>query len=250
LKVCPKNDPPRFPPGRLAPGHTRQDSAGLVRARVGFQRILGLDHERGSKSVKELFQCAERKVGAASEDAAQVTGIDPGELFLVRNVGNIIPAHGPDETPAEGAALEFALAALKVTEVVVCGHSGCGAMSAMLKDGARELPSVHKWLESAEGLKARLGPDATAADVARANVVLQLEHLETYPMVREQLASGAVRLHGWYYDIGTGEIEAWDAASSAWLRIDSDEVHRRTSQAGAEPSGPEEVPMRVPSAEA
>ncbi|MBI5516886.1 MAG: bifunctional SulP family inorganic anion transporter/carbonic anhydrase [Deltaproteobacteria bacterium] len=227
----------------------------IDRLRSGAERFRRMDFDRYQPLFGRLAEAQDpHTLFITCSDSRivpnLVTSTDPGELFLVRNVGNIIPAHGPDETPAEGAALEFALAALKVTEVVVCGHSGCGAMSAMLKDGARELPSVHKWLESAEGLKARLGPDATAADVARANVVLQLEHLETYPMVKERLASGAVRLHGWYYDIGTGEIEAWDAASSAWLRIDSDEVHRRTSQTGAEPSGPEEVPMRVPSAEA
>ncbi len=148
-----------------------------------------------------------------------VTTTDPGELFIVRNVGNLVPPFGDDATPAEGAAVEYALCALGVEDVVVCGHSACGAIKAMLAPETAELPSVNRWLDAPRQALAELRPLGSHDDAARANVRIQLANLRTYPAVRDRLADGVVHLHGWYYDIERGTFEEWDENARRWGRV-------------------------------
>jgi carbonic anhydrase len=157
-----------------------------------------------------------------------ITSTNPGELFIVRNVGNIIPAYGGDDTPAEGAAVEFALGMLQVKDIIVCGHSECGAMKAILTgalntpENEARFPSLVKWLKAADPIRKRLKKKtASPRQVAELNAVIQLENLKTYPLVKERLAEGHLRLHAWYYNIGDAELEEWDETQNIYVTIGS-----------------------------
>lgn len=168
-------------------------------------------------------------------DPNLITSTLPGELFIVRNVGNVIPVSGNDETPAEGAAVEFAIGILGITDIVVCGHSGCGAMKAVLSgdfllpsEQAR-FPNLSKWLNQSTGLKEQLTgvktslkADNAAIEIAAAtNAVLQLANLRTYSLIQAGLDNGSLRLHAWYYDIGDARLLAWDQDSEQFVELGS-----------------------------
>lgn len=157
-----------------------------------------------------------------------ITNTDPGELFICRNAGNIVPPH----TKATGgmtASIEYAVAALKVPHIVVCGHSNCGAMNgAMHPEGLIGLPHVAEWLGHAsaavkivEELGADLDEDARMQMLIEQNVLLQLTHLKTHPFVAAALAAGNVQLHGWVYNIGTGEVTAYDEEQDKFLPVEN-----------------------------
>lgn len=154
-----------------------------------------------------------------------ITCTDPGELFIVRNVGNIIPPFGEDGTPAEGAAIEYATGVLGVQDIVVCGHSGCGAMNTLLnlnslsEELKKSIPSVLQWLECAEGVKARLPKNPSVNQAAQMNAVLQLENLLSFPAVREGISSGKIRLHAWFYDIGESTLLQWDPQKKLFVTV-------------------------------
>lgn len=158
-----------------------------------------------------------------------ITATDPGELFIVRNVGNIIPPFGDDGTPAEGAAVEYALGVLGVKEIVVCGHSGCGAMAAILsqdlKTGklAKQYPNVATWLEVASAdVNHQLPSGSTPEKAAELNSLLQVQNLKTYPIIREKLEKNQLRIRAWYYNIGNGELEEWDEKRKIFVTVGSD----------------------------
>src|SRR5262245_16580992 len=138
-----------------------------------------------------------------------ITSSEPGDLFIVRNVGNIIPPFEADDLPAEGAAIEFAVGVLGIQEIVVCGHSSCGAMKALIANKEIELPSLRGWLEHAKS-NALIGTNPSPTAVAKANVLQQVQHIATYPVVKEKAAVGNVHLHAWFYDVGTGQLDAWN----------------------------------------
>ncbi len=138
------------------------------------------------------------------------TQTGPGELFVVRNAGNLVPPHGEDD--AGGAAIEYALEALGVEHIAVCGHSGCGAMQAVVAPEAAEgLPTVGRWLRHAEPTRAALSDlpagQAPLDFAVTHNARAQLENLQTHPSVRKRLAAGKLVLTAWVYDIGTGEMK-------------------------------------------
>jgi carbonic anhydrase len=149
-----------------------------------------------------------------------ITSTEPGELFIVRNVGNIIPKSAADSTPAEGAAIEFAVGVLGVKQIIVCGHSGCGAMNAVMSGRVpQDLTCIHQWLEGAQAVKSRLPVGASVDAAVRANVLMQLENLRSYPLVERKLRSGELKLFGWFYDIQGAEIEQWDAERGAFVPV-------------------------------
>ncbi|AEW92553.1 MULTISPECIES: carbonic anhydrase [Streptomycetaceae] len=143
-----------------------------------------------------------------------ITGCEPGELFVVRTAGNLVPAHAPG---ADGvaASVEYAVTVLGVTDIVVCGHSACGAMTALAqRHDLSAAPAVADWLRHADASVAR----TTTGDVAtlvRRNVLAQLANLATHPSVARALAGRKVTLHGWVFDIGTGHVEVLDATGTA-----------------------------------
>jgi len=148
-----------------------------------------------------------------------ITSTDPGELFVVRNVGNIIPPFASDELPSEGAAIEFAVGILEVEEVVICAHSGCGAIKALLSPTPIAFPSLAKWLGNAAPVRERLGAALTPDDAARANALVQLENLATYPVIASRLAAGTLRLHAWFFDIRSSDLYEWNEEEADFTLI-------------------------------
>jgi carbonic anhydrase len=141
----------------------------------------------------------------------------PGDLFIARNVGNVVPPFG--EMPGGmSATIEYAAEVLKVKHVILCGHSDCGALKAVLhKKDVSRLPVTHKWLKYVEAAWQYREPGDPMSDekaqhttLIRANIIAQLHNLKTHPEVSAGLAKGNLQIHGWYYDILTGAIEVYD----------------------------------------
>ncbi|MEW1658727.1 carbonic anhydrase [Streptomyces sp. NPDC093707] len=136
-----------------------------------------------------------------------ITGTEPGDLFVIRTAGNLVPAYTPG-TDGVAASIEYAVAALGVKDIVVCGHSACGAMTALAEghdlSGA---PAVADWLRLADASVARTAGDGDVPALVRQNVLAQLTNLATHPSVAKALAEGTVALHGWVFDIPTGRVE-------------------------------------------
>jgi carbonic anhydrase len=189
-----------------------------------MKRLTQGIHEFRSKaflSQKELF---ERLAATQSPDVLFVTCSDsrivpnlitmtePGELFIIRNAGNIIPPATAGST-GEGATLEFAIN-LKIRDIIVCGHSNCGAIKAILHpELLQNMPMMADWLEHAVGTRKILEEqyanhsEEERMDVAvQENVLVQLENLRTHPLVAKSLAEGKLNLHGWVYQIHTGDV--------------------------------------------
>ncbi|MFJ8547386.1 carbonic anhydrase [Streptomyces sp. NPDC093586] len=144
-----------------------------------------------------------------------ITGTEPGDLFVVRTAGNLVPAYTPE---ADGitASIEYAVAALGVKDIVVCGHSACGAMTALAEghdlSGA---PAVATWLRHADASVARTVADGDVPALVRQNVLAQLANLATHPSVAKALAQGKLSLHGWVFDIPTGRVQDLTAPLAA-----------------------------------
>ena len=141
-----------------------------------------------------------------------LTGTGPGELFLVRNVGAFVPPYdGSAGYHGTSAAIEFAVLNLKVSRIIVCGHSHCGGIRALYEEVDPRAKNLAAWLELGReaALPVQVTPEALRRTEQRA-VVLQLERLMGYPMVREQVELGAVTLHGWHYVIEEGEVHVFD----------------------------------------
>ena len=146
-----------------------------------------------------------------------ITQTRPGELFILRNAGNIVPPYGA-ANGGEGATIEYAVAALGVKDIIVCGHSHCGAMKGLLDPtGLDELPAVRSWLGHAETTRRvirenykHLSGQALVTATVQENVLAQLENLRTHPSVAALIARGALHLHGWVYKIETGQVFAYD----------------------------------------
>lgn len=151
-----------------------------------------------------------------------LTGTGPGDLFVVRNVGNLVPPYDPGAVDhGTGAAVEFAVLRLGVHDIVVCGHSHCGAMRALYEDPRGDAPHLERWLQHARdaALPVTLSEEALRRTEQR-SIVLQLERLMGYPMVAERVARGALFLHGWHYIIEDGRILVLDVESGAFVPTD------------------------------
>ncbi len=157
---------------------------------------------------------------------------DPGDLFTMRNVGNLIPPSSADGIStgdlSEASAVEYAVSVLKVRTIVVCGHSGCGAMKAVLDpDMTAGAHNLARWLYHADAAAFRLAQDGPL-DAARPphdqlsqlNVLSQIDHLASYPIVRERVAKGLLQLIGWWFDIATGDMHAWRERDRRFVLID------------------------------
>ncbi|MEI8257113.1 MAG: carbonic anhydrase, partial [Deltaproteobacteria bacterium] len=142
---------------------------------------------------------------------AMLTGAHPGEVFVVRCLGAMVPPPSEDAPPGEGAAIEYAVGVLGVRNIVVCGHSSCGAVKAV-KSGhvPDELASLQRWLAKAPLAAGDLSTHANLDDAARAVTVKQIENLKQYPLVRDRLAKGEIRLHAWFYHLAEAELFEWN----------------------------------------
>lgn len=158
-----------------------------------------------------------------------LTGAGPGELFMVRNVGAFVPPHdGSAGYHGTAAAIEFAVLKLGVDRIIVCGHSHCGGIRALYEEATPQAPNLAAWLEL--GREAALPVQVTLEALRRTeqrSVVLQLERLMDYPMVRERVEAGRLVLHGWHYVIEDGEVHVFDVHSGSFVPA-SDADHSGT----------------------
>lgn len=178
-------------------------------------------HLSASQNPKVLFiTCSDSRI-----DPNLITQTDPGELFVIRNAGNIIPAFKA-ANGGEGATVEYAVHALGVEHIIVCGHSHCGAMKGLLHLNKlqADMPLVYDWLQHAEATRRLVAEnysgysDEEMLEIATAeNVLTQIENLRTYPVIHSRLYQNRLNIYGWIYMIETGEVLAYDAATRTYL---------------------------------
>ncbi|MEU3959992.1 carbonic anhydrase [Streptomyces buecherae] len=156
-----------------------------------------------------------------------ITGARPGGLFELRTAGNIVPAYRPEHPSGETATIEYAVEVLGVADIVVCGHSHCGAVGALVRgEDLTAVPAVSNWLahatHSPTGPDGPLEPGDHGPEVAlpvQAHVLAQLERLRGYPCVERRLASGTLGLHAWFYEVHTGAVLEHRPADDAFLPL-------------------------------
>ena len=214
---------------------TDQPGSGIRRLMAGVRtfreqafperRELFADLATGQQPQTLFIACADSRVVPEL-----ITQTSPGELFVCRNIGNVVPAYG-EMLGGVSAVVEYACVALEVTDIVICGHSDCGAMKALLNPNdplLRTMPTVASWLRNAEAARSVVevthpgvtGPAQLQALVEQ-NVRTQLAHLATHPAVAARLATGRVALHGWVYGIENGSIAALDAVGGTFLPLEA-----------------------------
>ncbi len=184
-----------------------------------------LDLVHNGQHPKALFiGCADSRVVPNL-----ITQTNPGELFVLRNVGNLVAPYKPDEDyHSTAAGIEYAVTALEVSEIIICGHTHCGAIASLFKE-IDEKPFVHtkKWLTLGNKAKSlallALGKNGDKEELLRLteklSVISQIENLLTYPYVKEQVDAGTLHLHGWMYDIENGDIEYYDPDEYAFKSL-------------------------------
>ena len=199
-----------------------------------FERLA-----RGQSPETLFITCSDSRI-----NPNLLTQTDPGELFILRNAGNIVPPHGA-ANGGEGATIEFAVAVLGVRDVIVCGHSHCGAVKGLLDpESLKEVPAVRQWLGHAEATRRivcekysdRSGA-ALLTTAVEENVLVQLENLKTHPSVASKLALGKLKLHGWVYKIETGEVFAYDPTRGQFVPL-AEAVPNLPAPAGRAVAGP------------
>ena len=187
-----------------------------------FERLAG-----GQQPETLFITCSDSRI-----DVSMLTQTRPGDLFIMRNAGNIIPAYGA-MFGGEAATVEYAVSVLKVRDIIICGHSQCGAMGGLLNpQQIEQLHSVRKWLHHAsataqiikENYEHITDPQARLTATVEENVLVQLENLRTHPCVAAALGRGELNLHGWVYKFETGQVFAYDAEQGQYLSIDKTRV--------------------------
>jgi carbonic anhydrase len=174
----------------------------------------------GQKPEVLFIACSDSRVSLE-----WITQSGPGELFVCRNAGNMVPRSGKGDDVS--ATIEYAVSALGVRDIVVKGHSDCGAMKALLNPkGLTELPDVSGWIHQADEARQALDKaelenptPETLEKLTKLNVRLQMERLSAHPKVHAKMQAGELDVHGWYYRIATGEIQAWDASEDRWVAV-------------------------------
>jgi len=186
-----------------------------------------------AQEPKVLFiTCSDSRI-----DPNLITQTDPGELFVIRNAGNMIPPFGA-ANGGEGATVEYAVHALGVEHIIVCGHTNCGAMKGLLKLEKLEedMPLVYQWLKHAEATRRLVrenysnysGEELLEITIAE-NVLTQIENLKTYPVIHSRLYQGKLQIYGWIYHLETGEVLAYDPETHTYIPPQS---QIKTSDAG------------------
>ncbi len=186
--------------------------------RILFERLVD-----GQHPLALFITCSDSRI-----NPGLLTQTEPGELFILRNAGNIVPPYGAAEG-GEAATIEYAVSVLEVRDIVICGHSHCGAMGGLLNpDQVDSLPAVRAWLQHAESthriIQENYGhitePGARLTATVEENVLVQLEHLRTHPAVAAALGRGALTLHGWVYKFETGQVFSFDPDSGQFLPLE------------------------------
>ncbi|MGW0760405.1 carbonic anhydrase [Streptomyces sp. NPDC002814] len=140
---------------------------------------------------------------------ALITGARPGQLFELRTAGNIVPPYASEHPTSEAATIEYAVEVLGVRDIVVCGHSHCGAVGALVRgDDLDAVPAVRDWLAAATPRPQGAAGDPTVAEGVQSHALAQLLRLRSYPCIDQKLAQGQLALHAWYYEVHTGAVLA------------------------------------------
>ncbi len=199
----------------------------LIRGLDKFRQTYVSSHQELLEQLSQgqnprvlFITCSDSRV-----DPNLITDTEIGELFVIRNAGNIIPPYGA-ANGGEGGTIEYAIQALGIEQVVVCGHSNCGAMKGLLKLNKlqKDMPLVYDWLKHAESTRRLVienyphykGKDLMEILVAE-NVLIQIENLKTYPIVRARLHQGRLKIYAWIYNIETGNVLAYDARTHTYI---------------------------------
>ena len=171
-----------------------------------------------------FFSCSDSRI-----DPNIITQSKPGKLFIVKNVGNIVPSCSPQwKKSGAAAAIEYAMVFMKITDIIVCAHSDCGAMKALYMDAEsfKESPHLKEWIDTAQPVRdriERLNNKLSLTErnelTAKEHVIVQLKNLKTFPVVTQALEAGKLNLHGWYYDIGPGTVHAYNETKNAFEEI-------------------------------
>jgi carbonic anhydrase len=179
----------------------------------GTQRDLFERLSKGQSPETLFITCSDSRI-----DPCLLTQTSPGELFIMRNAGNLVPPYGTSHG-GEAATIEFAVAGLGVKDIIICGHSHCGAMKGLLHPpSAQDFPALTQWLGHAEATRRvvrdkyvceELHPDLLNITIQE-NVLAQLENLRTHPVVASGLAQGKLKLHGWVYKFETGQVFGYE----------------------------------------
>lgn len=191
-----------------------------------YRKLFEKLSREGQKPHALFITCSDSRV-----IAELITHSKPGDLFVVKNVGNIVPpATVTGSSNSTAAAIEFAVNVLGVADIVVCGHTQCGAMDALLRGipQPNSMPRLREWLEIAAPVReiiaknyAHLADDAKITAAAEENVLFALENLRGYPSVSARLADGSLRLHGWMFKIATAELFVYDPESRQFAALDA-----------------------------
>ena len=186
--------------------------------------------EHGQSPQIMVIGCADSRVSPEV-----IFNARPGELFVVRNVANLVPPYAPDgQAHGVSAALEFGVAALKVQHIVVLGHAMCGGVTAYAQDAAPLSPGdfIGKWMSLMEPALKKVGPRGTLDQgtyltrLEQANVVNSLDNLMTFPRLREQVERGEIALHGAYFGVATGRLSALDHATGKFIPVAAEDHAR------------------------
>ena len=180
----------------------------------------------GQEPDTMLITCSDSRICPES-----MFGYKPGEVFVLRNAGNIVPSYGQGSSGGEVATIEYAVAVLGVKHIVVCGHTGCGAMKALLDpESVTSLPAVAEWLRSAENtrrvvIESKLKASASelGAVASRENALCQLDNLRTHPAVASAIRQGKLQLHAWLYKLEDHEVEAFNPENNRFEPVMADE---------------------------
>ena len=206
----------------------------LIKGIIAFRQTI-------HKNYKKLFK---RLASGQSPDTLFIACSDsrvvpnlfassnPGELFVFRNIGNLIPPCDKEgvtlSDESEAAAIEYAVLYLSVSSIIICGHSECGAMQALINDRSKiEAPNLNSWLRHGDvafqKLKSSVALDSTLTEhnqLSQLNVLQQIEHVKTYPLVQKQIQAGKLRLHGWWFDIAKADVYHYEDNLKQFTLID------------------------------
>jgi carbonic anhydrase len=200
----------------------------LVKGIHSFQRGFFASHRAlfeqlavaGQRPETLFITCSDSRV-----DPNLITNSQPGELFIVRNVGNVVPTM--DLPGGTAAAIQYAVEVLNVENIIICGHTQCGALKAILDpDSVSHLEYVSRWVKSTIEVKnlidekyAHLEGEAKLTAAIQENVLAQLEHLRAYPFVANRLEAGKLHVNGWIFDVGKGEVFDYEPEYGEFLSL-------------------------------
>ncbi len=205
--------------------------AGVRRFQSEVHAENAADYHRAATTPQQphtlVIACADSRV-----DVETIASAGPGELFITRNIGNMVPPYG-EMLGGVSAVIEYAVTALKVQHVVVCGHSDCGAMKALLSPESTEaMPTVRRWLRNGEAAlhvaSSQTHPEEPKLEklkrLTEENVLMQMAHLKTHPSVAGAVARGELTLSGWVYDIGSGQIRIAEDGGRRFTPVSAEEA--------------------------